>query len=209
MSKDFFEPLKTEADSWETQQPTLQLKRKNTLLLCGEWDLSVLFGEKEEKLGKVKVPYPPESTLSGIERTLKEGQRWVYRKKFRLPKDINGRVILHFGAVDCIAEVSVNGAFALRHEGGYTPFAFDITRMVEENNELEVVVQDDTDTDYCYGKQSKKRGGMWYTPTSGIWQSVWIECVCESYIRNLKIITDTESVTIETQGGDECKEIVI
>ena len=100
------------------------------------------------------------------------------------------RVLLHFGAVDQIATVYLNGVLLGKHEGGYLPFSFDITDVLKEENLLEVKVIDALDTDYPYGKQTKKRGGMWYTPVSGIWQNVWLEEVPCEYISDIKITTD-------------------
>lgn len=108
------------------------------------------------------------------------------------------RVLLHFGAVDQIAEMYVNGSFVGKHEGGYLPFSFDVTDYLDERNtnQLTVKVTDELDKDYPYGKQTKKRGGMWYTPVSGIWQNVWLELVPETYIKKLVLTPDLEGVEV-------------
>lgn len=198
-------------NKWEDVHPFPQMKRESFLSLCGDWKLSLLKGEEEETVGMVKVPFAPESNLSQIERGLKDYEGWVYEKSFTLPEKFRGqRVLMHFGAVDNIAEVYVNGNFTLCHEGGYIPFTIDITEDITEGeNLIAVKVWDNTDPDYCYGKQSKNRGGMWYTPISGIWQPVWLEGVCENYVEKLYITPTLESVTVKTLGGDTKKTVCI
>ncbi len=196
--------------AWE-EYPRPQMKRDSYMPLCGEWDLSVKKDGKEASLGAIKVPFVPESRISGIKRTLEKGEKFVYRKAFSLPEGFNkGRVVLHFGAVDQIARVSLNGEYIGEHIGGYLPFEFDITdSLTVGENLLYVEVTDDLDRDLAYGKQRKKRGGMWYTPISGIWQSVWLESVPESYISSLRITPTIDSITIETVGGETEKTLTI
>ena len=184
------------------EYPRPQLERDSFLCLNGMWDLDC----NREQWGKILVPYPPESVISGINRTLKEGDVLTYERTFTLPEGfLKDRVLLHFGAVDQKCQVYVNGAYAGEHVGGYLPFTFDITDMVEESeeNHIRVEVQDDLDHDLPWGKQSRNRGGMWYTPVSGIWQTVWLESVPEDYIRGLAILTDMESATIRIKGGTD------
>lgn len=202
-------PFENNADAWAKIYPRPQMKRDAWLSLCGEWDLYTFDKENEVSIGKIKVPFPPESRLSGIGHSV--GESYAYKKSFILPEGFNhGRVHIHFGAVDCIAQVKINGKEAGRHEGGYIPFSFDITPLLNETeNTVEVTVTDKTDTDYCYGKQSKNRGGMWYTPISGIWQPVWLESTAENYIKELKITANQSTVTIETLGGEAEKKIVL
>ena len=160
--------------SWE-EYPRSQMRRESYLSLCGSWDLSVVTDRGEEPLGPVQVPFPPESRLSGIERELKKGERWRYRRTFVWEEMARaGHVLLHFGAVDQIAEVLVNGKAVGSHTGGYLPFTLDITAaLCPGENCLEVLVTDELDIELPYGKQRRDRGGMWYTPISGIWQPVW------------------------------------
>ena len=197
-------------NGWE-EYPRPQMKRDSYISLCGEWELSVRKNGSEQKLGGIKVPFPPESRISGIERQLAPDEQYVYRRKFTLPDDFNvGRVLLHFGAVDQIAEVYVNNIHACTHTGGYLPFTVDITEhLVNGENSLRVVVTDALDTDIPYGKQCRKRGGMWYTPISGIWQAVWIESVPQRYIESLSITPTLGSVTIDVKGGDKEKLITL
>ncbi len=187
------ERLKGVREVW-TQYPRPQMVRENWQSLNGIWDLD----------GKpVRVPFPPESLLAEYEGVVKT--HMTYTRSFSVDKyDADRRTLLHFGAVDQLAEVYVNGTFLGKHEGGYLPFTFDITDVVKaQDNRLEVKVTDELDKDYPYGKQSRKRGGMWYTPTSGIWQSVWIEQVPKQYIKQLKITPDLQGVQVQVVAGDE------
>lgn len=196
--------------SWE-EYPRPQMKRKSYISLCGDWKLSVLKKNEKTPLGNITVPYPPESRISGINRPLAKNEQYVYNRNFTLPDDFNkGHVILHFGAVDCFADVRINGTPAGGHNGGYLPFSFNITKLLKTGeNLIEVYVTDKLNTEYAYGKQSRKRGGMWYTPISGIWQAVWLESVPESYIKTLCLTPSLDSIKIETDGGKEEKNVVI
>ena len=177
--------------------PHPQMKRENWLNLNGEWEFSC---EDLEK-GKILVPFCPESRLSGIGRHFSEGAVMTYRKKFALPDGFRqGRVLLHVGAVDQVAEVSLNGKALCRHEGGYEAFTCDLTEALAEENELVIRCTDDLkDQTFPYGKQTLTRGGMWYTPVSGIWQSVWLESVPETYIEKLHIENRDYSVKISVE----------
>ena len=126
----------------------------------------------------------------------------VYERGLVLPEGFNrGKVLLHFGAVDQKCRVWLNDRFVGEHEGGCLPFFFDVTQYLQAENRLRVEAEDPLDHDYPWGKQCRKRGGMWYTPVSGIWQTVWMESVPENYIEGLIIDADQESVTITVQGG--------
>ena len=199
-----------DGEGWEVY-PRPQMKRDSYLSLCGKWDLRRKSQEGEEDLGEITVPYPPESRLSGVQKTLNEGERWIYKKVFSLPENFRkDRVLLHFGAVDQVARVWLNGNLLEEHRGGYLPFTLDITpHLFAAENTLVVEVQDDLDFDLPYGKQKKNRGGMWYTPTSGIWQPVWLESVCESYIQSIRITPTMDSVTIRVEGGKEEKVLTL
>ena len=135
---------------------------------------------------KILVPYPIESALSGV---MKHADRMTYRRSFEIPKGWSGRhVLLHFGAVDWEAKVSVNGKELGVHRGGYDDFSFDITDALKTSGQQEIVVEvfDPTDTaSQPRGKQVLHPGGIMYTPTSGIWQTVWIEPVAENAYRML------------------------
>ena len=177
--------------------PRPQLKRESYVNLNGLWDL-----EAEGNTLPILVPFCPESTLSGIGGHFPEGEDLVYRRKFTLPEGFRkDRVLLHFGAVDQIAEVSLNGVDLGTHTGGYTAFTFDITHALREENVLEVGISDDLyDQSLPYGKQVRpeKRGGMWYTPVSGIWQTVWLESVPETYIKEIDIQVDLTHAVVTT-----------
>ena len=188
---------------WE-EYPRPSLVRDSYISLNGEWEV-----ESKEFSGKIKVPFPPESLLSGVGKSL--GDAFAYKRNFILPPDFNrGRVLLRFGAVDAEAKVFVNGVEVGFHEGGYLAFGFDVTELVNTGeNSLEVRVVDLLDTELPYGKQSRKRGGMWYTPISGIWQSVWLESVPNEYIERLEILPRLDSVKISVVGGNESKRLTL
>ena len=153
--------------------PRPQLKRESYICLNGEWDFGI--SSSGERYGeKILVPFPPESRLSGIERRHEKGEKLYYKRSFSIDKIVEkSKLFLHFGAVDCTCQVYLNGNPVGENEGGYIPFSFEITPyIIEGENELRLVVTDDLDTSYPYGKQTKKRGGMWYTEVSGIWQTV-------------------------------------
>ncbi len=181
-----------------TVYPRPQMKRDSYINLNGEWEFAA--GEPVFSGKTIRVPFCPESVLSGIGTHFEEGTSLWYRRKVVLPEGFNrGRVLLHIGAADQIAEVSVNGKVLCRHEGGYEAFSVDITSALQEENEILVRCVDDLrDQSFPYGKQVRKRGGMWYTPVSGIWQTVWLESVPEVHIEKLNIENRGYAVTIST-----------
>ena len=182
-----------------TVYPRPQMKRESYMNLNGAWDFSVNY----EKMGQIRVPFCPESKLSCIGKHFDEGSLLCYNRSFRLEAGFNkGRVILHIGAADQRADVFLNGKPVGIHKGGYEAFSFDITSLLQEENNLQICCFDDlTDQSYPYGKQvlPEKRGGMWYTPVSGIWQTVWLESVPESYIEKLHIENRGYSVKISIE----------
>ncbi|MBR0421171.1 MAG: glycoside hydrolase family 2 [Clostridia bacterium] len=188
------------------EYPRPQLKRNSFLNLNGPWHFYMGPAEAQpEKLPEtILVPFSPESELSGIQRKKQKGDVLCYRRSFVLPEGFHrGRVLLHFGAVDLVATVSVNGRTCGIHRGGYWPFTFDITDMLREKNLLEVTVTDEgTEVlSDARGKQSDKPGGIWYTAQSGIWQTVWLESVPENHITGLKVtpLFDQEEALIEVE----------
>ncbi|MBE6886730.1 MAG: MFS transporter, partial [Ruminococcaceae bacterium] len=193
------------------EYPRPQMKRDSYLCLNGKWSLSVRSPKGEEQLGQILLPYPPESRLSGIGRITGKKETLLYSRKISLPEELRkGRLLLHFGAADQYAEVFVNGVSVGTHEGGYLPFTFDVTnQVVSGENTLTVAVSDPLDIELPYGKQTYRRGGMWYTPVSGIWQTVWMESVPEEYIRSLRITPTCSAVTVEVSGGAEEKTLTI
>ena len=180
-----------------TVYPRPQMKRESYLNLNGPWEFSVDY----EKMGQIRVPFCPESKLSGIGRHFDEGSLLCYNRTFTLPEGFNrGRVILHIGAADQRADVFLNGKPVGTHKGGYEAFSFDITDALQQENMLQICCFDDlTDQSYPYGKQTLKRGGMWYTPVSGIWQTVWLESVPETYIEKLHIESRGYGVEISVE----------
>ena len=185
------------ASEYDSYYPRKMLSRDSFFSLNGEWDF-----ECEDYKGKINVPFAPESLLSGVCRVFKNGAPLVYKKSFSLDEDfIKERVILHFGAIDGVAAIYLNDTLIGTHAGGYDAFSFDITDAVKKENELRLEVVDDLRSHiYPYGKQRLERGEMWYTPISGIWQSVWLESVPSEYIKSLKIDTGSDFCRIFFDG---------
>lgn len=191
------------------EYPRPQLRRDSYLNLNGFWDYAMTASDQRPDGydGQILVPFSPESELSGVNRTLTpEGRLW-YRRAIELPDGfLKDRLLLHFGAVDQIATVWVNGTEVGGHVGGFTPFSIDITAAWNRGGANEVIVRvvDTTDTSWhSRGKQRTKRGGIWYTPQSGIWQTVWMESVPNEFIRGLTIRPDFDgsAVEITIDGG--------
>lgn len=149
--------------------------------------------------GDILVPFCIESSLSGVQKEVGiENVLW-YEKTFSIPSGWrNGRVLLHFGAVDWMADVWVNGVKVGSHTGGYAPFSFDVTQVVQaKNNHLLVRVWDPTDASYIpHGKQVRKPGGIFYTSVTGIWQTVWLESVPEDYIQAVVATPDLDKASV-------------
>ena len=180
---------------WD-EYPRPQLKRNSFFCLNGPWRFAI--NGKDQ--GSILVPYPPESKLSGAPAP-RPGDQLTYEREFSLPAGFRkDRVLLHFGAVDQMCTVYLNDIELGSHEGGYLPFSFDVTDHLRETNTLRVIALDPLDTDLPYGKQKKDRGGMWYTPVSGIWQTVWMESVPDKYIRGIKMNPYLDSVVITVDG---------
>lgn len=204
------------------EHPNPQWERDNWLCLNGEWQFDFDFGRsalhqkrfEQELPNRITVPFCPESPLSGIGYT-DFIPAVVYRKKITLNQEqLRGRVILHFGAADFSAAVYVNSREACRHQGGYTPFAADITDMVTEGeNILFVYVEDDTRSKLqCAGKQSDQLHsyGCFYTRTTGIWQSVWLEFVPMAYLLSASYTTDIDNGILTVEGLTEgCGQVEI
>jgi hypothetical protein len=178
--------------------PRIRLRRDSFISLNGDWSFApVLDFEDDNTLNQsdrsaftasIRVPYPPESELSGL-HTGFDGAGFAYRRLFDAPHiNDNESLILNFGAVDQECRVFINGRPAGSHEGGYLPFSFDITEFIkiDGTNEITVKVRDVLNRKYPYGKQTMKPDGMWYTPVSGIWQTVWLECVNKVHVESFK-----------------------
>ena len=179
--------------------PRPQLKRNSYVNLNGIWGFAVCDQPDfpAEDL-QINVPFCPESLLSGLKMQVKPGSFLFYRRTFAA-ENPNGRLLLHVGAADQIADIYVNQIHICHHEGGYNAFHVDITHALQAENELVIRVQDDLrDQTFPYGKQTLKRGGMWYTPVSGIWQTVWLESVPANHIEDLDIQVDLTCAVITT-----------
>ncbi len=186
--------------------PRPMLRRDSFFCLNGRWDFAVTQAAKAPVFDRqIVVPFAPETLLSGIHETYNDKAVLWYRRTFSLPEDFHkGRVLLHFGAVDQCCDVMLGGVLIGSHEGGYTPFTIDITEHLQPENELTVRVTDRLDSHVLpYGKQKRKRGGMWYTPTTGIWQTVWLESVPEQYITALHFTVNADTADLEVEGVTE------
>ena len=188
------------------EYPRPQMERDTWINLCGPWDYAITRTAAPPKTwdGTITVPFSPEAPASGVNRTLAPGEYLWYHRRVTFPT--GGKVLLHFGAVDQRAVVWCNGWEIGSHTGGYTPFTVDITDTLEDGREADILVavRDDTDASpLARGKQKTQRGGIWYTPQSGIWQPVWAETVPERYIKKLRIEPDFDSaaVTVTAEPG--------
>lgn len=201
-----------------SEYPRPQMVRTVWKNLNGLWDYNIT--PKKEAMpnayaGKILVPFAVESALSGIGKTVGKDSILWYRTSFAVPSTMKGKnILLHFGAVDWQTEVYVNGKSVGKHEGGFDPFSFDITSALQKGNQQLVVrVWDPTDDGpQPRGKQVKNPEGIWYTPVTGIWQTVWLEGVPKTYIASTKQTPDIDKqilnitpVVQNLQSGDMVK----
>lgn len=196
--------------------PRPYLERSNWINLNGLWDYTITSREAdrpESFTGKVLVPFPIESAISGVMERVDQNDRiWYKRSLPILKKESDSRVLLNFEAVDWFTEVWIDGEWVGSHKGGYSPFSFDITDLVhpQKDQELWVAVWDPTtEGTQAVGKQNSQPHGIWYTPSSGIWQTVWLEQVSESYLSDYSVQTDIDhsqitlnSSVVHAQEGD-------
>ncbi|SFU54177.1 Glycosyl hydrolases family 2 [Pustulibacterium marinum] len=188
------------------EYPRPQLQRDNWTNLNGSWAYAITNIQKEIPTtwdGEIVVPFPVESYLSGVQKRVTHEQLLWYKRNLEFQTaNENEKVILHFGAVDYETEVYINGFFVGNHKGGYTAFEMDVTSFLKQGaNDLVVKVHDPTmEGEQARGKQVKNPGGIYYTPVTGIWKTVWLENVPESYIKSNKITTgiDKSVVSIQT-----------
>ena len=216
MQTQWFDDVTTETP-W-SEYPRPQMVRKEWKCLNGLWDYAIRPKKvsKIEKFdGKILVPYPVESALSGVKESLSPKQHLWYRKSFLVPENWEGhKILLHFGAVDWKTTVIVNGIEVGTHIGGYNPFSFDITTALDLKNDNEIIVKvyDPTDKKRIpAGKQIRKPMIVFYTANSGIWQSVWIEAVPQIYINNLKLTPNIDSseinIEIKADNGEPMQQL--
>jgi beta-galactosidase/beta-glucuronidase len=217
------------------EYPRPQLVRGDWVNLNGAWDYAITrrpttaadadgrdVGDPSDpppiRDGRIIVPFSPETALSGVGRTLRADEDLWYRRAFALPRPLRDgeRAILHFGAVDQSCRVAVDGVEVGGHTGGYLPFVFDITSALADGSDvhdLVVAVRDVTDASWhARGKQSSRPGGIWYTPQSGIWQTVWLEIVPRVAVDALVLTPDLDAgavvATVDSAHADDDRALV-
>src|SRR5262249_5971655 len=185
------------------EYPRPQMIRDRWQNLNGLWDYAIR--PKDEARpdkwdGEILVPFAAESALSGVMQKVGAENRLWYRRSFEIPAGWAGqKVLLHFGAVDWESTVWVNDKAVGTHRGGYDPFTFDITAALSRSGKQEIVVggwDPTTRGQQPLGKQHDRPEGIWYTPTTGIWQTVWLEPVRQNYIRSIKVTPDLDSKSV-------------
>ena len=209
----------TPENVWQSY-PRPQLQRAEWINLNGLWKYAVTDQNTVRKNvsfeGEILVPFAIESSLSGVQKTFLPTDKLWYQREFTLdPSWKNKSAILHFGAVDYECQVWVNNRLVGTHKGGNNPFSFDITKYLKKSGpqSIEVAVTDPTDTEsISRGKQQLNQEGIWYTPVSGIWQTVWLEAVNKTYIRQVLPSTDIERKSVKlafdiagAKGNEEVK----
>lgn len=201
------------------EYPRPQLVRAEWQNLNGLWNYAITPAEAKtfKSEGQILVPFAVESSLSGVGRMVGKQNALWYERTFTVPKAWNGRdILLHFGAVDWQSELWVNGQKVGTHTGGYTPFSYNITPYLKKGGKqtLRLRVWDASDNSYQpRGKQVATPMGIWYTPVTGIWQTVWMEPVGKSYIDNYYIVSDVDhgkmNVSVDLKGADAGSEVKI
>ncbi len=219
-------PLKTRwADDVSPEKPhpeypRMQMRREAWMNLNGLWSYAVTALDAARPAayeGKILVPFPIESALSGVARRIGKDNHLWYRRSFEIPETWAAqRVLLHFGAVDWEAVAYINGKEVGTHRGGYDPFTVDVTGTLKDGGPQELVVRvfdPSSSGQQARGKQVDKPRGIWYTPTSGIWRTVWLEPVPASWIDSLHIVPDIDAgkvkVAVKAGGGDAAVEAVV
>ena len=203
------------------EYPRPQMVRADWMNLNGLWNYAITEASADylKAEGKILVPFAVESALSGVGRNITKNDALWYEKTFTLPRNWAGKnILLHFGAVDWQAEVFINGTLVGEHKGGYDPFSFDVTPFLKKSGKqtLKVKVMDATDNSLQpRGKQCNLARGIWYTPVSGIWQTVWLEPVATAHIENYYVVSDIDNGTMSfevsaaSSEGDVIKVAVL
>jgi len=194
------------------EYPRPLLERSDWVNLNGEWDYAIKPKGQVEPIsfdGKILVPFAIESSLSGVQKEVGENNELWYKREFTIPSNWKSKDIkLNFGAVDWRADVFINDIMIGSHQGGFAPFSFNITPYLSGKNTHKLVVRvwDPSEKGYQpRGKQTSKPEGIWYTPVTGIWQTVWLEPVSNDHITSVKSIPDIDNGTLcVTVGGSNC-----
>jgi hypothetical protein len=186
------------------EYPRPQMVRKdNWINLNGLWRYGISDKDKEpaSRDGEILVPFCIESSLSGVGKRVNPDQALWYQRSFKKPDLKGGRLLLHFGAVDWHCKVMINESVQVgEHKGGFDPFTFDITDALNDGDrqQIDVWVWDPTDAgSQPVGKQIRKPHGIWYTPVTGIWQTVWLEVVPATFIEKLRPVVDFDNATVK------------
>ena len=194
------------------EYPRPQMVRADWQNLNGLWKYGITGAEAEtfDAEGQILVPFALESSLSGVGKRLNKGEALWYEREFTIPKKWKGQdILLNFGAVDWKAEVYVNNTLVGEHSGGYDPFSFDITPYLKKSGKqvLRVKVQDATDNGFQpRGKQCIINASIWYTPVSGIWQTVWLEPVPAARIEKYYAVSDIDTGTLTVEVASKTAE---
>lgn len=185
-----------------SEYPRPQFKRDSYYPLNGKWhyDITKDNGTPDFK-NEIVVPYSPESKLSGVCHVLQSDEVLWYKRTFSLDKEfVLSHVMLNIGACDQVSEVYLNGNLVGKHLGGYNSFSFEISRFLSQENELIIKVTDNASSDiYGRGKQKYKNGGIWYTPISGIWKSIWLESIHEEYLEDVEYRINLDENELEVK----------
>ena len=197
MSSKYYEQFNTGKILDEYPRP--HLVRNSYLNLNGYYEYQITDNKQMPSFDpkqRILVPFPPESELSKVKRILMPDEYLYYHRLIKIPQEFGDRtLLLHFDGIDQIADIYINDEFVLKHEGGYLPFTIELSD-ISESFDLKIRVRDYSDTSfYSRGKQKLQRGGIWYTPISGIWKNVWLECVPDNYITDYRVRLDHQNHT--------------